>query len=80
MARHLEPPMPITCATRDPETMTADERRAEVATILARGLARAIRQARARTAQSAEIPPVLAANGLDLPADLRLSVAPRPGG
>ena len=33
-------------STRDPETMTADERRREVAALLARGLLRRVRAAR----------------------------------
>jgi len=39
-------------STRNPESMTADERRQEVASILARGLLR-----RVRTAKSAETAP-----------------------
>lgn len=72
--------MPTPNATRDPDSMTADDRRAEVASILARGLVRAVRDTRAHVAQSAAIPSELAAAGLDLPAELRLSVAPRPSG
>lgn len=67
-------------ATRNPETMTADERRAEVACILARGLVRAVRDARARVPQSAGISTEPAVTRLDSPAELRLSVAPRPHG
>lgn len=54
--------------TRDPETMTADERRKEVASILAIGLLRCLRT------------PNLSASGtrLDLPAKTRLSVAQQP--
>lgn len=67
--------MPID-STRDPESMTEAERRDEVARILARGLVRAVAEARA----SARIRPDLAPTCLDLPGDPRLSVAPRPGG
>jgi len=37
--------------TRDPETMTADERSLEVASILAAGLLRRVRQAKAGNAR-----------------------------
>jgi hypothetical protein len=76
----MEPAMPTHDATRDPDTMTAAERRAEAASIFARGMVRAVREARARTAQSAEIQPEPAPPRLDSPAELRLSVAPRPRG
>lgn len=67
-------------STRDPETMTADERRAEVAATLACGLLRAVRETRARISQSAQIPARGGAACLDSPAEVRLSVAPRPHG
>jgi hypothetical protein len=60
--------------------MTADERGDEVAGILARGLARALR---AITAAHAGDDENLAEDGetcLELPADPGLSVAPRAGG
>ena len=67
-------------STRNPESMTADERRQEVASILALGLLR-----RVRTAKSAESPPSetsskVSRNGLDVPSETRLSVAQRPAG
>lgn len=62
--------------TRDPETMTADERRDEVASILACGLVRAVGAARAR----AGIRPDCGQTCLELSGDPRLSEAPRPGG
>ena len=65
-------------ATRHPDTMTADERRQEVARILARGLVRHVRLTRslpADTAKDAENP---GEPGLDLSSETRLSVAPRP--
>lgn len=67
-------------ATRDPDSMTEPERRSEVERILARGLVRAVRLARARTspprADLAEVSPTC----LELSADPGLSVAPRPAG
>lgn len=80
MAGRLEPPMPTQDATRNPDSMTADERCAEVAATLARGLLRAVREARARATQSAPFLPRGGAPRLDSPAELRLSVAPRPRG
>lgn len=67
--------MPID-STRDPESMTEVERRDEVASILARGLVRAVAAARAR----AGIRPDCRPTCLELSGDSRLSVAPRPGG
>jgi hypothetical protein len=67
-------------ATRHPDTMTADERRQEVATILARGLVRHIRLTRSLPADSAERAEKPAENGLDLSAETRLSVAQPPAG
>lgn len=66
--------------TRDPDTMTAEERRGEVASILAWGLVRAVRAARARMSERAESPRGCGGTCLDLRADLPLSVAPRPAG
>lgn len=67
-------------SNRDPESMTSDERRREVAGILAQGLVRCVRASRAgdsatidASAEDSQIP-------LDLPAETRLSVAPRPAG
>ena len=67
-------------SNRDPESMTSDERRREVAGILAQGLLRCVRASRAgdsvttdASAEDAQIP-------LDIPAETRLSVAPRPAG
>ena len=67
-------------STTDPETMTAEERRLEVAAILARGLLR-----RVGIATTAASPPQKTVsnspeNCLDVPAETRLSVAPRPAG
>ena len=66
--------------THDPDSMTPDERRSEVASILARGLVRAVRLARSRTSGPDRIPPKTLPTGLELSADPRLSVAPRPAG
>ena len=67
-------------STRKPESMTADERRQEVATILARGLLRYV-----RAAKSAESPPPETSSdarrkGLAVRPERRLSVAQRPAG
>jgi len=67
-------------STTDPESMTAEERRLEVAGILASGLLR-----RVRMAETAQPPPrkIISKgprNGLEVPAETRLSVAPRPAG
>lgn len=63
-------------STRDPETMTTEERQQEVASILARGLLRRIRPSKLVEPEgrnkSAEGSPA----GLDLLAKTRLSVAP----
>ena len=67
-------------STRNPESMTADERRQEVASILARGILRCV-----RAAKSAESPPPETSskdhrNCLDVLSETRLSVAQRPAG
>lgn len=67
--------MPID-STRDPESMTEAERRGEVASILARGLVRAVAASLGRVGIRSDPPPTC----LDLHGDPRLSVAPRPGG
>lgn len=66
--------------TRNPESMTTHERRAEIASIMARGVVRAVRRARSGTSSAPEPAPESSGNGLDLCADLPLSVAPRPAG
>lgn len=66
--------------TRDPETMTADERRQEVASILAAGLLRRIRTSRTAPSDAAPESPPGDQIGLDLPSETRLSVAERPAG
>lgn len=67
-------------SNRDPESMTSDERRREVACIMAKGLLRCVRASRvcdsATTVKSGEVVEI----PLDLPAEMRLSVAPRPAG
>lgn len=66
--------------TRVPETMTADERRQEVASILATGLLRRVRTSRTPASDAApELPPE-SRIGLDLSSETRLSVAQRPVG
>jgi hypothetical protein len=67
-------------STRDPETMTADERRLEVASILAVGMLRRVRHLKAPHLDARQTSPPGAQIGLDLPAETRLSVAQRPAG
>ncbi len=66
-------------STTDPDSMTSEERRLEVASILAGGLLR-----RVRMAETADVSPEIVSKesetGLDVPAETRLSVAPRPAG
>ena len=57
-------------STREPETMTPDERRQEVAAILAQALLRRLRAAGQQCSKRADIE-------LDLPAKTRLTVAAR---
>jgi len=66
--------------TRNPESMTVAERRAEIAHILARGLIRVVRNARSGTSLTVQKVSESGGSGLDLPADSPLSVAPRPSG
>ena len=65
-------------ASRNPESMTIDERSDEVASILARGLVRSVRDARSRT--SSPVKKVLESgeDGLELGDHAGLTVAPRP--
>lgn len=56
--------------------MTVAERRDEVVSFLALGMSSAVAAARA----SAEFRPDTGLTGLEVSDDLRLSVAPRPGG
>ena len=65
---------------RDPESMTADERRDEVAGILAAGLLRRVRQVEMGRFDAGEISAPKSRNGLDLPSETRLSVSQRPAG
>lgn len=59
-------------STRNPETMTEPERRAEITSLLATALVRRVRQVRAESSTSRE--------ALDLSPESRLSVAERPAG
>ena len=61
----------------DPESMTSEERRLEVANILARGLLRCILLARAGDSHSQQKVSKKSQNGLDLYPESRLSVARR---
>jgi len=65
---------------RDPDSMAPEERRDEIASIMARGLVRSVRLARSRTSVSAEKVSEAGESGLDLSANSPLSVAPRPAG
>jgi len=67
-------------SNRDPESMTSDERRREVASILAQGLLRCVRASRAGDSATSDAPVEPGQIPLDLPAETRLSVAPRPAG
>jgi len=67
-------------STTDPESMTADERRREVAAILANGLLRRLRAAESAASSPTKTVSKGSKTGLELPAETRLSVAPRPGG
>ncbi len=71
--------MPIDSA-RDPESMTEAERRDEVVSILARGLVRSVVANRARTSRVSGELANCGPTCLELPGDLPLSVASRPGG
>ncbi len=67
-------------STRDPETMTADERRLEVTSILAAGLLRRVRHIKASNPDARQAFPSGSQIGLDLHPETRLSVAQRPAG
>lgn len=66
--------------TRHPDTMTADERRQEVARILAQGLVRHIRLTRSLPADAAKDAEKPSDPRLDLSSETRLSVAQPPAG
>jgi len=64
----------------DPESMTAEERRLEVAGILANGLLRRIHMAKIAMLPAPKTVPKRPETGLEVSAETRLSVAPRPAG
>lgn len=66
--------------TRDPETMTVDERRKEVASILAAGLLRRVRTSKTVASDAAPESPPGPQIELDLSSETRLSVAQQPVG
>lgn len=66
--------------TRNPDSMTADQRRDEVAAILARGLVRAVRMKRGAVTGAVNAPQNEGGTCLELSAASRLSVAPRIAG
>ena len=63
-------------STTDPESMTPDERRLEVASILASSLLRRVRMARTGESPPRKKVSKRPRNRLELPAETRLSVAP----
>ena len=66
--------------TRDPDTMTADERRQEVASILAAGLLRRVRTSKAPPSDTAQESLPESQIRLELPSETRLSVDQQPVG
>lgn len=67
-------------STTDPESMTVEERFREVAAILANGLLRSLRTAEPAASSPTKTVSKESETGLELPAETRLSVAPRPDG
>lgn len=67
-------------STRAPEIMTTDERRDEVASILARGLVRAVHASRVRISKREKVFSDSDANDLDSQGNLSLTVASQPAG
>ena len=67
-------------STTDPESMTAEERRREVAAILANGLLRRLRMAKSAASSPSKTVSKRSRSRLELPAETRLSVAQRPAG
>lgn len=65
---------------RNPDHMTADERRDEIAGILAAGMLRAVRHARRSESAHSNASAETGLSRLDLCANSPLSVAPRPAG
>ena len=65
-------------STTDRESMTAEERRLEVASILACGILRRIRLGKVADSGPRQTVSEVPQNGLDVPAETRLSGAPRP--
>ena len=65
---------------RNPDHMTADERRDEIASILAVGMLRAARNARRSESAAPNDSAETGSSRLDLCANSPLSVAPRPAG
>jgi len=65
-------------AIADPESMTADERRDEIVSILAQGLLRRLRAGQTGPPGPAKTVSEARRNELERPTASRLSVAPRP--
>lgn len=66
--------------SQDPETMTPPERDAEVVSILARGLVRAVHADRSPSTRDISEPAESRAGGLELSQHADLSVSARPRG
>lgn len=70
-------------SSKNPDSMTPSEREAEIASILARGVVRAVRAERARTGGTTRAIDEHArslGDGLELSPEAALSVATRPAG
>lgn len=67
-------------AAHDPETVAPSERDAEVASIFAQGVVRAVRLARSRSTRDIAAAEESSPAGLELPPHAGLSVAARPAG
>ncbi len=67
-------------STTEPESMTAEERRQEIAGILARGLLRRVRMDGRAASPAGKKTSKNPETGLEVSSETRLSVAPRPAG
>jgi hypothetical protein len=74
------PGNPAMISTTDPDSMTTEERRLEIASILARGVLRRIRLGKTAASPPSERISKSSKTGLEVSSRTRLSVAPRPAG